>query len=72
MSKTHQFDVVSAFVHEGKIRTPKNKVTLEERDAKPLLERGKIKLAKGGADKPAADKPAAKKADEQKPAGGKE
>lgn len=67
MSKTHQFDVVSAFVHEGKIRTPKNKITLEERDAKPLLERGKIKLAKGG-----ADKPAAKKADDQKPAGGKE
>lgn len=47
MSKTHKFTVVSAFVHEGKIRTPKNQITLAERDAKPLLERGKIALAKG-------------------------
>lgn len=65
MSKTHQFTVLSAFVHEGKIRTPKAKIDLAEKDAKPLLERGKIELAKGG-----GAKPGAKKAEGSEPAGG--
>ncbi|WPY95604.1 hypothetical protein T8T21_05635 [Limimaricola variabilis] len=69
MSKTHQFNVVSAFVHEGKIRTPKSTVTLSERDAKPLLERGKVTLAKGEAKGAAAAK--GKKA-EGEPAGGED
>jgi len=46
MSKTHKCTVVKAFVHGGQIRTPQTSLTLSEADAKPLLEAGKVVLAK--------------------------
>lgn len=47
MSKTVKIRVTSAFVYEGKIRTPGQTVTMAEADAKPILEREKAVLAKG-------------------------
>jgi len=46
-TKSHKVVVTKAFVHEGKIRTPKTQLTLPESFAKPLLEAGKVVLAKG-------------------------
>lgn len=50
MSKTVKIKVTSAFVYEGKIRTRGETVTMAEADAKPILEREKAVLAKGGDD----------------------
>ena len=50
MSKTVKIKVTSAFVYDGKIRTPGKTVTMSEADAKPILEREKAVLAKGGDD----------------------
>lgn len=61
MAKNHKCKVTKAFVHEGKIRTPGAVLTLSETAAKPLLEAGKVVLAKGDdSESKAAAKPAAK------------
>jgi hypothetical protein len=67
--------VVKAFVHGGTIRMPKTSITLADADAKPLLEAGKVILAKSddpddakGAVK--AGKKAAAKDDDDKTAKG--
>ncbi len=48
MSKTVKIKVTSAFVYDGKIRTPGKIVAMPEADAKPILEREKAVMAKGG------------------------
>jgi len=50
MSKTVKIKVTSAFVYEGKIRTKGQTVSMPEADAKPILEREKAVIAKGGDD----------------------
>jgi len=64
MSKSHKLTVTKAFVHEGKIRVPKTSITLTEKEAKPLLEAGKVELAKGKAEaEPKAETKTEAKAD---------
>ncbi len=55
--------VTSSFVWAGRILVPGSGLSLSERDAKPLLRRGKVVLAEAAADapEPATKKPAAKK-----------
>lgn len=50
MSNTVKIKVTSAFVYGGKIRTRGKIVEMSEADAKPILEREKAVLAKGGDD----------------------
>lgn len=58
MSKNVKLKVTSAFVYEGKIRTKGQTVTMSEADAKPILEREKAVLAKGGDDADEGGQPA--------------
>ncbi|NSY36868.1 hypothetical protein [Leisingera sp. ANG59] len=44
-AKTAEYKVTSAFVWDGKVRRPKDKISLTDPQAKPLLHRGKIEAA---------------------------
>lgn len=53
--------VTSSFVWGGRILAPGARVSLSERDAKPLLRRGKVTLAEVAPETADEAKPAAKK-----------